>query len=145
MLPAFNNFRPSLLRLSGTSSLEFALVAVPFVFMMFGGMELGRYFITRHSLHTLVDETARSAVVNCFNQKTCPYGTAVPTPSNLWSTVPFLQQSLPGASLTASQTFDTATGTRTITVTANYPFAFVLPAWTGLYSSGITETTKLKY
>jgi hypothetical protein len=145
MLPAFNNRRLNLLRQSGTSSLEFALVAVPFVFMLVGGMDLGRYFITRHSLHTLVDETARSAVVNCFNQKACPYGTAVPTPSNLWSKVPFLQQSLAGASLTVSQTFDTTTGIRTITATANYPFAFALPAWTGLYSTGITETTNLKY
>lgn len=145
MLHAFNRRHRTLSGQAGTSSLEFALVAAPFVFMMVAGMDLGRYFITRDSLHTLVDEAVRSAVVNCFNLKICPYGTAVPTPSNLWNKVPFLQQGLAGASLTTSQTFDTTTGTRTITATANYPFAFVLPAWTGLYSTGITETTKLKY
>ena len=39
---------------AGTSSLEFALVAAPFVFMMVAGMDLGRYFITRtHCTHWL--------------------------------------------------------------------------------------------
>src|SRR3974390_2994097 len=50
----------------GTVSLEFALVAVPFVLIMIAGMDLGRYFITEHSLRTLAAEAARSAMVNCF-------------------------------------------------------------------------------
>jgi hypothetical protein len=145
MSPAFNNARRPFRGQAGTTSLEFALVAIPFVFMMIAGTDLGRYFITKDSLHTLVDEATRSTVVNCFNQKACPYGTAIPTPSNLWTKVPFLDQTLAGVSLTASQAFDAATGIRTITATANYPFAFILPIWMGLFSSGITETTQLKY
>jgi Flp pilus assembly protein TadG len=131
--------------MAGSSSIEFALVALPFIFMLIATMDLGRYFLTRHSLHTLVDEAVRSAIVNCFNQKACAYGTAVPTPSNLWGKVPFLDQGTSGASVTASQTYDNATGIRTITATANYPFSFVLPAWSGLFTTGISETTQLKY
>ena len=45
--------RPALGR-AGTSTLEFALVAIPFLFMMIAGMDLGRYFVsaqlTAHSM-----------------------------------------------------------------------------------------------
>jgi Flp pilus assembly protein TadG len=39
--------------------LEFALVAVPFLFLLIAAMDLGRYFITQHSLRTLTSEAAR--------------------------------------------------------------------------------------
>lgn len=145
MSPASNSWRRHSLGQDGTSSLEFALVAIPFVFMLLATMDLGRYFITAHSVHTLVDEATRSAVVNCFGLQSCNYGTAVPTPSVVWNKVPFLSSSVTGASLTASQSYDTGTGIRTITTTATYPFSFVLPAWTGLFTSGISETTQFKY
>jgi len=145
MSRASNSRCASSLGQAGTSSLEFALVAIPLVFMLMAGMDLGRYFIMAHSLHTLVDESVRAAVVNCFNQRTCAYGTAVPTPAVVWAKVPFLNSSLTGVSLTASQSYDSGTGIRTITATATYPFAFILPAWTGLFTTGITETTQLKY
>lgn len=129
---------------SGTASLEFALVAIPFVLLLIAGMDLGRYFITQHSLRTLTSEVTRSAVINCSGLDTCPYATAVPSPSAIWATVPFLDSALPGVSLSASQMLN-ADGTHTITVSVTYPFHFVLPTWTGLYSSGITESTSLQY
>ena len=45
---------------AGTVSLEFALVALPFFLLMFACVDLGRYFITRTSLHTLTSEARRS-------------------------------------------------------------------------------------
>lgn len=137
--------RRSTLGQAGASSLEFALVATPLFLMFVAGTDLGRYFITRHSLHTLVSEAARSAIVNCFNTSSCAYQTAVPSPSTLWAKVPFLNSATAGASLTVSASRSTTTGVTTVTATANYPFSFILPAWTGLFKNGITETTILKY
>jgi hypothetical protein len=52
---------------SGTAALEFALVAVPFLFVMLGIVDLGRYLLIQHSLDTLVNETARAMIVSCGN------------------------------------------------------------------------------
>ena len=118
-------------RQAGTTSLEFALVAVPFFFLLIAATDLGRYFITRHSLRTLTSEAARSAVVNCFGPGACSFATAVPSPPDLWTKTPFLTYGQPGSSLTASQSV-APNGVRTITVTAQYPFTFILPVWTSI-------------
>jgi hypothetical protein len=144
MLPAFNRLRRPPLKQAGTASLEFALVAIPFVFMLIAGMDLGRYFITQHSLRTLISEAARSAVINCFGLGACNYQTAVPSPATVWAKVPFLSSAGPSASLTTSQTINNATGIRTITATATYGLTFILPVWTGLNGT-ITETTRRNY
>ena len=104
----------------------------------------GRYFITRQSLHTLTSEAVRSALVNCFNQTSACSLTST-NKSTVAAKVPFL---VPGSIVwvTASQSApNPATGVRTITVGVTYPFTFVLPAWTGLFTSGISETTSLQY
>jgi len=111
---------------------------------MAAGMDLGRYFITRHSLHTLTSEAVRSALVDCFNQTSaCSLTSTVK--STVAAKVPFL---VPGSIVwvTANQSApNSATGVRTITVSVTYPFTFVLSAWTGLFTSGISETTSLQY
>ena len=71
--------------------MKFALVAVPFLFLLIAAMDLGRYFITQHSLRTLA---ARSAVVKCFGLGAWPFATAVPSPQQVWANVPFLNSSL---------------------------------------------------
>ena len=116
---------------AGTASLEFALVAVPFFLLIVAVTDLGRYFITRDSLRTLTSDAARSAVVNCDGLGACSFTTAVPSPQTLWAKAPFLSYGQTGSSLTASQSVD-ANGVRTITVTAQYPFAFILPAWAAI-------------
>jgi hypothetical protein len=84
-------------------------------------------------------------MVTCFNQTaSCSLS------STNWQTVeanvPFLAASSLNPAPTATQTLNTSTGIRTITVTATYPFAFILPAWAALNaSSPITETTSLQY
>jgi hypothetical protein len=118
--------------------------------MLLAGMDLGRYFITEHSLRTLVSEAARATLVQCYGAPGACALTASTGTEN-WQTaeakVPFLiSASL--QSLTARQTSpNQTTGERTITVTASYPFTFTLPAWTGLNASlnPITATTSLKY
>jgi hypothetical protein len=118
---------------AGATSVEFALVAWPFLALLIGSMELGRFFITQHSLRTLTSEAARSAMVNCAGYAgTCPSATAIPAQQTLWDKVPFLTYSQTGSSLTARQTKD-SNGIRTITVRVEYPFAFVLSALQGIH------------
>ena len=114
---------------AGTTSLEFALVAVPFFFLLIAATDLGRYFITQHSLRTLTSETARLAMVICVGSGTCAAGSPVAfsqtQTQTLWAKAPFLSQqsSWPAAG------YGYAGGVSTITVTVQYPFAFVLPVW----------------
>jgi hypothetical protein len=105
-------------------------------------MDLGGYFITQHSMQTLTSEAVRYTLVYCYSNTT-----ACTLSSNslhiVEAKVPFLTQA--SIVLTASQTApDPSTGVRTITVTGQYPFTFVLPAWTGLNGT-ISETTSLSY
>jgi hypothetical protein len=144
MLPAFSR-RCRLLRgKAGASSLEFALVAIPFVFLLIAGMDLGRYFITQHSLRTLISEAARATLVSCYGQGAC----TLPASNKLTvaAKVPFLVRGSINW-VTASQGAPNPnTGVSTISVTVTYPFSFFLPAWTGLNTrSPITETTSLQY
>ena len=131
-------------------------MAVPFFLLLIGATDLGRYFITQHSLRTLTSEAARSAMINCAGSGACAFGTAAQT---LWAKVPFLASNEAGASLTASRSVDT-NGITTITVSAQYPFTFIVPAWSGILvnetcaaaaagpacpSDTICETTCLTY
>lgn len=47
----------------GASSLEFALVALPLLLLVLGGMELARYASTANSLRTVTDEAVRAATL----------------------------------------------------------------------------------
>jgi hypothetical protein len=121
------------------------VVVVPFVFLLFGGLDLGRYFITQHSLRTLISEAARATLVACYGSSiACPLPAASKT--TVAAKVPFL---VPGSInwVTASQSAPNAnTGVRTISITATYPFTFVLPAWVGLNAnSPIGESTSLQF
>jgi Flp pilus assembly protein TadG len=144
MSRAFAKCRRGPIGEAGSTSLEFALVAVPFLFLLIAGMDLGRYFITQHSLRTLGAEAMRATLIQCFGQTTaCTLPTA--NRQSAIATVPYLMAG--STVLTASQTAPAVgTGFRTVTVTAQYPFAFILPAWTGLnVNSPLTETMSFQY
>jgi Flp pilus assembly protein TadG len=131
---------------AGTASLEFALVALPFTLILIAGADLGRYFITQHSLRTLTSEAARATLVYCYSQpKPCPLTPALAQAAG--ATVPFLTAARIGwPSGLHIETAPDVNGVATISVTASYPFTFILPAWTGLNaSSPITESTTMKF
>nr|WP_294556172.1 TadE/TadG family type IV pilus assembly protein [uncultured Rhodopila sp.] len=117
----------SLRRLSrsqaGATSVEFGFLAAPFLFLLIGAMDFGNYFITQHSLRTLTSEAARLAMVNCAGLGNCLSAAAAPLPSSLWATAPFLTSN---SSLMGKQSVDPSTGVRTITVSVQYPFTFML-------------------
>jgi Flp pilus assembly protein TadG len=144
MSRAFVERRRLLAGRAGTASLEFALVALPFILLMLAGMDLGRYFITKHSLHTLTSEAVRSMLVNCFNQA-AQCNLSATNKSTVATMVPFLDPNSV-TWVTANQSApDPATGVRTVTVNVTYPFTFALSAWSSLFSSGISDTTSLQY
>lgn len=129
---------------SGTVGLQFALVAIPFVLLLLAGMDLGRYFITEHSLRTLVSEAVRATLVTCYGSSgTCNLPSANKT--TVAAQAPFLNS---GSItwVTANQSAPNSNGERTISVTVSYPFIFVLPAWSSLNaSSPITQSISFKY
>lgn len=133
MLSVFNRNRCRLGR-SGTTTLEFSLIGGAFFLLIFGGMDLGRYYITLHSLHTVLGGAVRAAIIN-------PTLTGCTAPAALVAAqAPFLQPSL----LSLCVTRATSSGVTTISVTASYNFNFVVPIWSS--SSGtLSDTTTLSY
>jgi hypothetical protein len=118
----------------GTTTLEFALIAIPFVFLLFGTLDLGLYGVTMYSLHTLAGETARGVMINCYSADLIngqsPAGcTADPyTAAQKQAFAPFLY----AGGLTP--TIVISAGANTLTVTASQPnFTMIMPFWgTGL-------------
>lgn len=130
---------------SGSVGLQFAFVAIPFVLLLLAGMDLGRYFITRHSLRTLISETVRATLISCYGSTgACNLPSASKT--TVAAKVPFLN-SASITWVTANQSAPNAsTGVKTITVTVSYPFIFVLPAWVSLNAtSPITESISFQF
>ena len=122
--------------------MEFGLIAIPFLFIMIATTDLGRYFLTQHSLRTLTAEATRAVMVNCFRATTaCSLNGA--QASAVEARTPFL---IPGSiNLAANQAVpSSATGLRTVSVTATYPFNFVFYLWSA-NSGNITETATVSY
>jgi Flp pilus assembly protein TadG len=144
MSRAFNKISALRLGRAGNTTLEFALVASMFFALIFGVMDLGRYFITRHSVLTLTSELVRATMVQCAGSNTaCTLSAANITASE--SVVPMLTPDHFTASPTASRTaINSTTGMMTITASVSYPFTFLFPVFTTL-SGNISNTTQLSY
>jgi Flp pilus assembly protein TadG len=128
---ASNKRRAGGLGCAGTTSLEFPLIAIAFFFILFAAMDLGRYFLTQHSLRTLTSELARATLAYCM-QTGASYKAACNLPANGTQSV---------ASAEAKVPFLTA-GDFSGTPSAAYNFNFVLPIWMNLNGT-ISETTTL--
>ncbi|MGH9553423.1 MAG: TadE family protein [Terriglobales bacterium] len=105
--------RRLLRRSDGNTALDFALLALPFLLVVFGVFEFGRLLWVQNALHYSVEEAARCGVVNL---SVC---------SNASQTQTF-------ASTRSGATFPTSTFTVTTPscgnkVSASYPFIFVTP------------------
>ena len=116
----------------GVAALEFCIVAVPLFFLMFAIFDLGRYAITRQSLHALANTGARKMMIKCYTPaaiaNTSPSGctdinTYFPDPERQ-AIAPFLY----GGGLTA--TLQVASVAGALTVTASQPgFTMLIPLW----------------
>lgn len=121
----------------GTTAIEFAVVGGIFFTLLLGAVDVGRYQITQQSLRSIAAEAARFALIAADQAMAAsPAGisgvcAAVPssaalkagvtTPTNL---TPFL---VPANLTLVGNCVVGAGGARTITITASYPFQFVMP------------------
>ena len=85
---------------AGTTSLEFALVALPFVTLLLGIIDFSRFIWTQSTLQFAVERAARCAVVN--------YALS--------------QQVFPSEISAADFTYATCTGGSKVSVTKNFTF-----------------------
>lgn len=127
----------------GTTAIEFGVVGLIFITLLLGTVELARYQITRQSLHSMAEEAARAGLIilqgdDCNTLDAAALRNAVTTPTN---PTPMLTP----ASLTLAIECQgpTASGVRTVRVTANYPFNLVAPIIPAL--PALTATAALSY
>ena len=118
--------------------MEFAFVALPFLFLLLGTIELGRYFFTQQNLRTLAAESARAAMINSANVG-CPPSNAVMATIN--QKTPFLNSS--GLTVCITPATDSA-GRKTINVTASYAFTTPVP-FVSFLNGTVSDSTRLIY
>ena len=129
----------------GTTSMETIIVMVPFFLIFLMTIELGRFFITFHSVRTLASELARQTLLYCASQPTTsvctlPATTVASTEAN----VPFLGAGDYASTPSVSRSVrDSTTGVMTITATVIYNFDFLLGGWKPI--TQIPYTTQISY
>jgi Flp pilus assembly protein TadG len=118
---------------AGATSLELALVLIPFLLLMFGTFDLARYFFTVQAIETLTTDAARYAVINgnaaVTKPSTGPYG---PLGIDIWASqtnvpVPALLDPTQGTICIAYGATVAGLGVNRVQVTVVYPFTAMLP------------------
>ncbi len=128
-------------RRRGNTTLEFALIGSAFLFLLLAIFDVGRYFAVLQSLNAAMTAAARAAVVGSLSAGgSCPGG-GVTLPSSITGAVPLLD----AAQLCISVTSANVSGQTQLTVAAQYPFSFVLPAWTTLGVTTLNGSTTVTY
>ncbi|MGG5817310.1 TadE/TadG family type IV pilus assembly protein [Falsiroseomonas sp. HW251] len=134
----------------GATAVEFAFVGSAFVLLVFGTIELARYYFTAQSLRTLSAEAARTSLISIgqslysANNNTAPCGNLAnsnvyfdnATQNALLGRVPILSASrligLDTANNNASVAWQnaarfTCTAPKSVTVSLQYRFNFIVP------------------
>jgi Flp pilus assembly protein TadG len=128
----------------GVAALEFCLVALPFLLLMFAIFDLGRYAITIQSLGTLASAGARATMIKCYT----PAVIANNSPSSCTDINTYLpdaqkQDAAPflyAGGLTPA--LNTAAGAAELTVTASQPgFTMIMPIWGTALNAPSASTT----
>ena len=124
---------------AGVAALEFGLIAVVFMTLLFGIMDLALYFATQQAVRTVASDAVRAALTD----PNWTFACAAPT-SGTAATVVASTPLLVPSSVTLCVTQAVAGGTTTISVRASYPFSFIIP---GLSYGGtsISDTLTMTY
>jgi Flp pilus assembly protein TadG len=124
----------------GSTAVEFALIAFTFLGVLFGAMDLGRYYIVIHSLRTIAAEASRAAL------NTVATATYMSGCSNAWTAVGAITPLLDPTqlSLCIAWTNVSTAGVSSVTATATYSFKAISPLWSGL-NHAITETSVIPF
>lgn len=142
---------------SGATALEYALVLPAFVLLMFGTIELGRYFFTAQLVQTIAAEAARVAVIdysksdrtagtdcaNLSSLSTAQIAFFETIKSTINAKTPFLNINNLGICIN----YSLASGVVTLRVRVEYPFSTVVPmaALTFLSGRTISESATMVY
>ena len=144
-MSSVSNKRRRGLGCAGISSLEFALVFVPFIWLMTGIFDIGRYFFTIQSMVTLMSEAERYSMLNPL---WAPCGT------DSWAGAATLAPLLDPTEINLCVTPLNGVGTNgpgavtQIQLTVSYPFTAITPGL-GLLdhtsSNPLTQTATISY
>ena len=124
---------------AGNSVLQFALVSIVLFTLVFGITDLARYFLAWQGLNTVASEAARASMVNNKWTFACANPTSG-TAANVAAAAPFLSTS----ALTLCVTSSTSNGITTVSVTASYPFTFMIAPLSAANAT-LTAATQLAY
>ncbi len=120
---------------AATTSIEFALVLLVFLWMLFGTIDIARYLFITQSLVGLMGEAGRASIFEQFSP-TCPT-----TWANISTVAPLLDASQ--VTLCIQQS-GTGGGNIWVTVQVSYPFTPYTPGLSALGGT-ITEYTQYTY
>ena len=119
---------------AGVTSLEVALVLGPFLFLLLGVCDFGRYFFTLQSMTTLMAEAARTAIIYG------PYSEQAPgCGPNSWPGISTVAPLLDPAQVYLCINPISLYGVSQVQVTVQYPFDANTPGLSAL--SGLLQQT----
>jgi len=123
----------------GNASVEFALVAMAFFMLLFGGFEFARYQATGEAVRTFAADPVRQALVRYNASGTCPSSSTVKS-----DVAPRSNLLAPGAiTLSVACTLDSSERDN-IAVSVSYSFSSPVPFLTFLGTT-FTQSTTLVY
>jgi hypothetical protein len=127
----------------GTAAFEFALVAVPFLLLMFSIFDLGRFAITMQSLRMLANAGARATMINCYTKQVIANKSPATCVED-YLTVEAKQAVAPFlfAANGDKPTLNTTVAAGALKITASQPkFVMLLPIWGTTLNAPSTSTT----
>jgi hypothetical protein len=121
---------------AGTTSVEFAIILLAFLWLLLGTIDLARYFYTVQAVVGLMSEAGR---VSLMDPEWGPCG------NNSWTDIATISPLLDSnqVNLCVSQGL-AGVGVNTVKVTVTYPFTPYTPGLSALAGT-ITETTTYTY
>jgi Flp pilus assembly protein TadG len=142
---AFNSTRRKRLGCSGVSSLEFALIALPFMWLMFGIFDLARYLFIVQALVTLMTDVQRFVFVAGENVAVQQYqGPIAYTNGHASVVVPPPLDPTQGTLSVTYLNLAGGFGVNQVQVTLNYPFTAMTPGF-ALLDGTIQEQATYSY
>ena len=132
---------------SGVTSFEILLVFFSLFFIFLATADLARFFLTVHSVRTVVNEMARQALVYCTTSSASRTA-ACSLPSANISTAEAMVSLSSGdwvsSGTSAQRSAVDSTGAFLITASAAYNFDFMVVPWKGTRTQ-ISQTVSLAY
>jgi hypothetical protein len=144
MLFAFNNIRRNQLGRSGVASLEFALVALPFLWLVFGIFDLARYLFIVQAPVTLMTDVQRFIYVAGENAAVQYQGPVAYTNGYTSVVVPPPLDPTQGHLSVTYLNLAGGFGVNQVQVTLSYPFTAMTPGFS-LLNGTIQEQTTYSY